>query len=149
MTNSWTHNNEVILSIDDMPKTTIGFVYKITNITNNKWYIGRKLTTSAATKVVKGKKKKIRKESDWVDYWSSSPVLLAEIEEKGISNYKREILMFVNTKASLTYTEEYCLFKTGALFDPNCYNGNIRAKIMKSWFLKTPDLHNQLQRLKL
>jgi len=137
------------LNLDEIPDKALGFIYKISHTTNGKWYIGRKLLTKAAYKTVKGVKKKIRKESDWIDYWSSSPSLLEIIEDEGKDKFTREIIMFVFTKASLTYAEEYCLFKSGALFDEKCYNGNIRAKIMRAWFAKTPDLHNQLTKLKL
>ena len=144
----WIYDNKE-LKPEDIPENSLGFIYKIVNIATGKWYIGRKMLTKAASKMVKGKKKKIRKESDWADYWSSSPALLADIELLGKDKFTREIILFVFTKASLTYSEEFCLFKTGALFDSNCYNGNIRAKIMKSWFAKTPDLHNILTKLPL
>lgn len=142
----WIYQNKE-LKIEDVPAKALGFIYKITCIADNKWYIGRKNLTKAATKTVAGKKKKIRKPSDWEDYWSSSPALLAEIEEKGKDKYKREILIFVDTKAAIAYAEEYALFVTGALFDPNCYNGNIRAKIMRTWFAKTPNLQRELESL--
>lgn len=143
----WMFGGKEIKS-EEVPEDAIGFIYRITHI-SGKWYIGRKLTTKAATKVVKGKKKKIRKPSDWENYWSSSPALLEEIEKNGEDQYTREILIFVTTKASIAYAEEYFLFVTGALFDPNCYNGNIRAKIMRSWFAKTPQLQTQLEAIKL
>ncbi len=41
-----------------------GFVYLIENLTNGKKYIGRKYLTKAGYKTVKGKRKKIRVESD-------------------------------------------------------------------------------------
>lgn len=141
----WLFKNKE-LTQDEIPDKAIGFIYKISDLDGN-WYIGRKLLTKAAYKTVNGKKKKVRKESDWVDYWSSSPNLLEVIESKGKEKFKREILLFVDTKACLTYAEEYMLFKTGALFDEKCYNGNIRSRIQRSWFKKTPDLQNQLESL--
>ena len=148
MSTMWLYSNKT-LKVEEIPDKAIGFIYKITCIKDGRWYIGRKLLTKAATKTVAGKKKKIRKESDWVDYWSSSPSLLAEIGINGRDKYKREILMFVETKAAIAYAEEYALFITGALFDPKCYNGNIRAKIMRTWFAKTPNLHKDLEALGL
>lgn len=143
----WNFNGKEIKD-EDIPVGALGFIYKITH-TSGKWYIGRKNLDMAATRTVKGIKKKYRKPSDWKDYWSSSPALLAEIEDKGKDQYTREILIFCNTKASIAYGEEYCLFITGALFDPNCYNGNIRAKIMRSWFAKTPNFQCELEALNL
>jgi len=144
---NWQYNGKD-LNIEEIPEKSIGFIYKITH-SSGKWYIGRKLLTKAATKTVNGKKKKIRKASDWADYWSSSPVLLKHIEEEGTTNFKREILMFVETKASLVYSEEFVLFTSGALFDPMCYNGNIRSRIQRTWFAKTPNLQKELKALKL
>lgn len=148
MTYNWIYLNNV-LNEADIPKTAIGFIYKIVNIDTDKWYIGRKLLTKAATKMINGKKKKLRKPSDWADYWSSSPFLLEEIELEGKEKYRREILMFVDTKASLMYAEEYLLYASGSLFDSNCYNSNIRSKVFRAWFAKTPDLHKQLASLKI
>lgn len=144
---TWQYNGKA-LKVEDIPDKAIGFIYKIKH-SSGKWYIGRKLLTKAATKTVNGKKKKIRKESDWADYWSSSPTIQKIIEEEGTANFTREILLFVYTKASLTYAEEYCLFVSGALFDPMCYNANIRSRIQRTWFAKTPDLQSQLKKLKL
>jgi hypothetical protein len=45
-----------------------GFVYIITNLTNNRRYIGKKLFTSTRTKMVKGRRRKVKKDSDWRDY---------------------------------------------------------------------------------
>lgn len=142
----WQYNGSD-LKQEEVPLKALGFLYKITHTTGN-WYIGRKLLTKAATKTVNGKKKKIRKESDWVDYWSSSPYLLEQIAELGKTEFTREILMFVDTKGALTYAEEYLLFTSGALFDPKCYNGNIRSRIQRTWFKKTPNLQAELEALK-
>lgn len=132
------------LTDSDIPETAIGFLYKITHITTGNWYVGKKLLTKAAYKQVNGKRKKLRKESDWKDYWSSSPQLKEIIDAEGTANFKRDVLMFVDTKASFTYGEEALLYMTGALFDAKCYNGNIRSKVQRNWFNKTPDLHKNL-----
>jgi hypothetical protein len=145
---NWMFEDKIITQ-DDIPEGALGFVYKITNVDNGKFYYGKKMLTKAATKMVNGKKKKLRKTSDWEEYWSSSPYLQSEIERLGKDMFKREILMFCSTKASLSYSEEHILFVTGALFNENCYNGNIRAKIMRSWFNKTPELFKELCMLKL
>lgn len=137
--------------LDDncIPLGAIGFIYKIVHIPSGKFYYGRKNLDMAATRTVKGIKKKFRKPSNWKNYYSSSPALLAEIEDKGVDQYSREILLFCDTKASMVYAEEFILFKSGALFSDNCYNGNIRATIMKSWFNKTPNLQKDLENLSL
>jgi len=144
----WMYNGN-LLKQEDILDGYIGFIYRITHIDSGKFYYGRKLLTKAATKTINGKKKKIRKPSDWVDYWSSSPALKEEITKLGKDKFKREILLFVTTKAALVYSEEYILFSTGALFDQHCYNGNIRSRIQRSWFNKTPNLHSQLTTMRL
>lgn len=144
----WLYNDSE-LKLEDIPEKAIGFIYRINNITNGKWYLGRKLLTKAATKTVNGKKKKIRKPSDWESYWSSSPYLIDVIEKEGKENFTREILMFVDSKSSLLFAEEYILFVSGSMFTEQCYNGNIRSRIQKSWFKKTPTLFEDLKKIKI
>lgn len=144
---SWLFNG-LPIEEDKIPKGAVGFLYKITNTETNQWYLGRKLLTKSKQKVVNGKKKKTRVESDWKDYWSSNDTLK---EEAAIApqKFKREILLFVTTMGAMAYAEEFLLYKSGALFDPKCLNGNIRAKIMRNWFGKTPNLHKELDAVKL
>ena len=69
----WTYRGKIV---EEISEEYIGFVYLITNLTNNKKYIGKKLTKFKVTKKpLKGKKNKRRstKESDWRTYWGSSP----------------------------------------------------------------------------
>lgn len=134
----------IALKDDKIPEKSIGFLYKITNTETGDWYIGRKLLTKASTKMVKGKKKKCRAENDWKDYWSSNDKIKATAKENP-TVLKREILLFVTTMGAMAYSEEFLLYRSGALFDPKCLNGNIRAKIMRSWFGKTPNLHSELE----
>lgn len=128
----WLFNN-VEVSQEVIPEKAIGFIYMISNIETNKRYIGRKLLTKAATKTVKGVKKKFRKESDWKDYWSSSPYLLECIDEEGKDKFKREILFFCEKKSELNYSEEKLLYSLGVLESDGWYNSNIRSKMYRSW----------------
>jgi len=141
----WVYKNKE-LSDSDIPEGSIGFIYKISH-SDGRWYIGRKLLTQAATKMVKGKKKKFRKENDWREYWSSSEDIKTILNEEGDRNFKREILLFCKTTSAMTYSEEATLYMTGALFDPKCWNRNIRAKIFRKWFAnKETDLHNKIMK---
>ena len=144
----WEYKNTDV-SDEIIPEGSIGFVSKITNLSNDKIYYGRKMLSMSSRKVVKGKSKKIRKTSNWQSYFGSCKELLDDVKTLGEDNFKREILMFVKTKACLTLAEEYILHITGALFNQNCYNNNIRAKIYRSWFLKTPTFFEELQKVKL
>ena len=50
-----------------------GFVYNITNLTNQRQYIGRKYFWSH--RKPPGKKRRVKKESDWKKYYGSCPEL--------------------------------------------------------------------------
>ena len=80
-----------------------------------------------------GVKKKIRKDSGWKDYWSSSPKIKAWIEESGTSDFSREILQFVTSKGMLAYAEEYALYTMGVLESDDWLNDNIRSKVYRTW----------------
>lgn len=116
----------------EIPEKCFGFVYMITNLTNGRKYIGRKYVTKAATKTVKGKKKKIRVESDWKTYWSSSPKLKADIELLGEHNFKREILLFCFSRGETNYEETRLIFEHNALLDDEYYNEVVQCRIHKS-----------------
>lgn len=130
---AWTYKGKEI-SDDMIPSVAIGFIYMITQISTGKKYIGRKLLTQAGTKTVNGKKKKVRKESDWKSYWSSSPKIKAWIDEAGnTDDFTREILVFVTSKGSLAAAEEMALYSVGALESDEWCNENIRSKVYSSW----------------
>ena len=138
---------------DRIPTDAIAFLYMITHIPSGKWYIGRKNLYRKVTKTVKGKngvskKKKELAPSDWKDYWSSSDYLKEFVAEEGEDKFVREILIFVETASATIYGEEALLYMTGSMFDPLCFNGHIRTKIMKKWFeKKETDLHQRLSNL--
>lgn len=132
----WKYKDSIIESLDQLPDSkAIGFIYIITQLSTGKRYIGKKLLTKAATKQIKGVKKKIRKESDWKSYWSSSPKIKSWIEENGYEDFRREILVFVSSKGMLAYAEELALYSLGALESDQWLNDNIRSKVYRSWCL--------------
>ena len=67
-----------------------GYVYRITNLQNGREYIGRKYFWKFRTP--KGKKRKVKSESDWKKYYGSCPELKEEIEQFGRQNFSRTIL---------------------------------------------------------
>ena len=90
----WTYQGE---QVNEIPQGVEGFVYLITNTTNNRKYIGKKLAKFKTTKPpLKGKKNKRRgtKESDWRDYWGSSDHLIADVKRLGPDKFAREILHY-------------------------------------------------------
>lgn len=105
--------NDTKFTKDDV-KDYASFVYMITNKISGKKYIGKKIFTSIVTRPpLKGykRKRKIRKDSGWEKYCSSSKYVLADIEELGEDNFKFEIIQLCNTRAEANYGElKYQIF---------------------------------------
>lgn len=101
--------------LEQPPDDCYGFVYEITNLVTGKKYIGRKFFTKAGYKQVKGKRKKIRKPSDWENYYGSSKNLLDDIEKYGKEYFRRDILRLCKTRAECTYYESKYQFDLGVL----------------------------------
>ena len=134
--------NDLPIAETDIPAKAIGFIYVISTPCGKK-YLGRKMLKATKTKQTKGVKKKIKVDSDWRDYWSSSPELKAMVAEKGTDGFKREIIYFAYSKGMLAYAEEKALYSLGVLESDNWINGNIRAKVLKNWVdTKTTQLLN-------
>jgi len=109
-----------------------GFIYLIENLVNGKRYIGRKFLTKAGYKTVNKKRKKIRVESDWADYYGSSPALAKDIEIFGRDNFKRTILRLCKSRGECNYYEAKLIFETDAVLDGNYYNNWISCKVQAS-----------------
>lgn len=125
----WTHNGE---PVETIPEGIIGFVYLITNLTNNKKYIGKKLAQFKKTRPpLKGKKRKRRTtvESDWRDYWGSSEKLQADVQELGPENFTREIIHYCTTRGELSYLEAKEQFDRQVLLTDEYYNGIINVRV--------------------
>ncbi len=131
----WTYKGQEVI---ELPEDCIGYVYIITNLTNNKKYIGKKLakfakTTYKTIKLKNGtkKKKKIRSkvDSDWKEYWGSSPNLQADINTLGKENFTREILHYCKSKAETSYTEAREQFDRKVLESNEYYNGQISDRV--------------------
>jgi hypothetical protein len=130
--------------IETLPEDCAGFVYIITNLTNQRKYIGKKLAKFSKTKyqTVKlkngtKKKKRIRSkiDSDWQTYWGSSPELLRDVGELGTENFTREILYYCKSKAECSYIEAREQFTRRVLESTNYYNGIINCRIHGSHIL--------------
>src|SRR6056300_1792538 len=134
MTQNWIYIDPI------HPEDWVGFVYKITNKTNGKFYIGKKVFwNNRKTKLTKkeiaeqtgpGRKpthKVVTKESDWLKYWCSNKDLLADIQELGMDNFERKILTLCKSKKELTYWEMHYQCKEEVLL-VDAYNDNILGK---------------------
>ena len=134
MTQNWIYIDPI------HPEDWVGFIYKITNKTNGKFYIGKKVFwNNRKTKLTKkeiaeqtgpGRKpthKVVTKESDWLTYWGSNKDLLADIQELGMDNFERKILTLCKSKKELTYWEMHYQCKEEVLL-VDAYNDNILGK---------------------
>jgi len=119
-----------------------GFTYLIENLKTGRKYIGRKYLTKAAYKTVKGKRKKIRKESDWETYYGSSPSLLADVELYGKEHFKRTILRLCKSRGECNYFEAKEIFDKDAVLDGNYYNQWVSCKVQAS-HVKSLHFNNQ------
>lgn len=120
--------------------THFGYVYLIENLTNGRKYIGRKYFSKAGYKQVNGKRKKIRKTSDWEAYWGSNDTLKAEVAELGEHNFRRTILHLCNSKSECAYWETFEIFSRHALLDSVYYNDWCSCKVRRAHLksLQTP-----------
>lgn len=109
-----------------------GFVYLITNTTNNRKYIGRKYFWSFRKK--KGHTRRTKQESDWKKYYGSCPELKEEIKTTGKEYFKREILSIHTTLGKCNYEETRQLFVNSVLTEsledgtPAYYNSNVLGR---------------------
>ena len=122
----------------------MGFVYLITNTVSGRKYIGKKLakfskTTQKTVKLKNGtkKKKKIRTkvDSDWRDYYGSSPELSKDVEALGTDKFTREILFMCKSKAECSYIEAREQFTRKVLETTDYYNGHIQVRVHGSHIL--------------
>lgn len=128
--NPWLYNNK-ILEDEDL-ENYVGFVYKITNKLNGKFYIGKKSSISTKTKIIKGKKKKTKSISAWKSYWGSSSYLKEDIEKLGKENFSREVLHLSKTKTDLSYLELKEQILQGVMETDLSYNIWIMVRIRKN-----------------
>jgi len=132
---SWLYENTLV---ESLPEDCVGFVYLITNKLSGRKYIGKKLAkfSKTAYKVVKlkngtKKKKKIRSkiDSDWQDYYGSSPELTKDVVALGIENFSREILYYCRSKSECSYVEAREQFARRVLESNDYYNGHIQVRV--------------------
>jgi len=132
----WTHQGKII---EELPKDCEAFVYLITNLTDNKKYVGKKLAKFKTTKKpLKGRKNKRRgtKESDWKTYWGSSAQLIDDVEKLGEHRFTREILYYCPNRGTASYLEAQEQFERKVLETDDYYNGIINVRIGGSNILR-------------
>ena len=137
--NPWLYK-DTTFSSDDIGDF-FGYVYLITNNKNGRQYIGRKYFWQFRTP--KGKKRKVKSESDWKKYYGSCPELKEEIDQLGRQNFSRTILSLHHTKGKTNYEETRQLFKNKVLTEqlddgtPKYYNSNILSRYFRKDYYGT------------
>lgn len=139
-------------SLDEFPDEHIegyyGFVYIITNLETNKFYIGKKA-------FIHNKKKKLTKkeiaehtgagrkpttridkvDSGWKSYYGSSKELLADVKVLGEDKFERVVLQLAKNKKQLTFFELEQQIIHRVLFKDDNYNDNIAGKYFRKDFV--------------
>lgn len=134
MMSNWIYKNK---PIDFDVSKYFGFTYMITNLTNNKKYIGRKYLWSF--RKPKGSKRRKKIESNWKKYYGSCDELKEDIKRLGKNNFKREIIKFYHSKLGVNYNETKLLVINDVLnkkFDNGeyeYYNSNIMNKYFRAY----------------
>ena len=137
--NKWQYGGEY------NPEDYFGFVYKITNLTNGKFYIGKKFfwynkkkkltKKQLAEQTGPGRKSTteiIKTESDWKTYWGSSKELNNDVKELGNEHFECIILQLCKTRKELTYFEIHHQCKSDVLLPGTLtYNDNILGKFFR------------------
>ena len=131
--NPWIYNGKAFESSDI--GDAFGFVYCISCNETQREYIGRNYFWQFRTP--KGKKRKVKSESDWKKYYGSCPELQEEIIQLGKQNFSRTILSLHNTKGQTNFEETRQLFVKGVLTEslsdgtPKYYNSNILSRYFR------------------
>jgi len=139
----WLYQGSEIKDIEQFPEGVIGFIYKITRVSDGKYYIGKKSLYSERNKPLtkkeladykapgkKPKKKKVISESDWKTYHGSHQVLKEEVKKTGGEGFVREILFLCTSKKQLTYQEIRHQILNNWESD-QCWNDQILGKFWK------------------
>ena len=131
--NPWLYKDKPFTT--DQIKDHYGFVYLIRNNINNRCYIGRKYFWSH--RKPRGKKRRVKLESNWKQYYGSCPELKEDIERIGKHNFSRSILSLHKTAGKTNFEETKQLFTHNVLTEslddgtPAYYNGNILNRYFK------------------
>jgi hypothetical protein len=138
----WYYNDREFNPSKDELQDWQGFVYIITDLTNNKKYVGKKGFWSKKTlPPLKGKTRKRRSivESDWQKYYGSSDLVKQLLEENGEQGFRREILHLCRSKGEMSYLEAKEQFDRSVLLDDSYYNGIVNCRIHRSHVKRLKD----------
>ena len=130
---SWLYQGRVYeLPEECTHKDIYGFVYCITNRATNRKYIGKKFFWKAKTLGItktRKRRKRLKVESDWKDYWGSNKHLQEDVKQCGEEMFYREIIHLCKTKGECAYMEAKEQFEREVLLTEDYYNGIIQIKL--------------------
>lgn len=134
----WLYNGQEFT--DEMINDYHGFVYIITDLDNNRQYVGQKLFWTPKTRTIKGKKKRIKVISDYKEYFGSNEELKERVKQLGADKFKREILYLCKSKGNMNYLElreqiDRRVMESDAFYNSFC-GGKIHKKHVKLTDLK-------------
>lgn len=132
----WTYQGKIV---QELPEDCEAFVYLITNTTNDRKYVGKKLAKFKKTRPpLKGRinKRRSKVESDWRDYWGSSDQLQEDVNQIGEDKFTREILYYCPSRGVASYLEAREQFERRVLEKDEYYNGIINVRVGGSKVLR-------------
>ena len=127
---NWLYNSKDFTEADI--GDNYGFVYVITNTSNNKKYIGKKFFYSTKTKQVNKKRKRIKVSSDWKTYYGSNAELQNDVKLLGEEVFTREIIHLCKSKGVCGYLEAKEQFIRNVLETDDYYNSWIMVRVRQS-----------------
>ena len=131
----WHYKGKQITDRTELPDDAIGFVYKIYNMVEDEYYIGKKILVNKRTRnPLKGyKRKRIDYvESNWLKYTGSNE----ETKKWKIEDCYREILYICYNRTMMSYYETKIQFVENVLESDKYINDNIAGKFYKKTILK-------------
>ena len=129
--NPWTFKDKIFMSEDI--NNAHGMVYIIEEISTGRYYIGQKQLWTKKIRTINKKKKKVKVDSDWKKYWSSSSYIINKVETEGSSDFKRYVVALVNSVGMLNYMEMKFQIDARVLENPDKFiNGYIGGRISRS-----------------
>ena len=132
----WTYQGKIV---EELPEDCEAFVYLITNTTNDRKYVGKKLAKFKKTRPpLKGRinKRRSKVESDWRNYWGSSDQLQEDVNQIGEDKFTREILYYCPSRGVASYLEAREQFERRVLEKDEYYNGIINVRVGGSKVLR-------------
>ena len=144
--NPWLYQGKVFET--EYIQENFGFIYLIECEENSRKYLGRKYFWSFRTP--KGKKRKVKQESDWKNYYGSCPELKDDIKLLGKDKFKRNILSLHKKLGKTNYEETKQLFLNNVLTEalddgvPAYYNSNILSRYFRKDYFNATSYQENL-----